>query len=91
MVYTKENENTYLFEGKILLHDFYRIMELDDNIFEDVKGDADTLAGLILELEGEIPEKNSTIKCKNFTFTVVSADKRRIKQIRAKREPEVTE
>lgn len=88
VVYVQENENTFLFEGKILLHDFYKITGIDDKVFEEVKGDADTLAGLILELKGEIPVKNSVISYKNFTFTINSADKRRIKQIRVKLESE---
>lgn len=87
VVYVQENDSTFLFEGKILLHDFYKITGVDDNVFDEVKGDADTLAGLILELKGEIPVKNSEISYKNFTFTIISADKRRIKQIRVKLEP----
>lgn len=80
--YTRISENTFLFDGKILLVDFYKAVECDDSIFNDVKGDADTLAGLILELKGEIPAFHEKIPCKNFLFTIEAVDKRRIKQIK---------
>ena len=80
--YSKLADNTYLFDGKTLLIDFYKTMECSDDIFNDVKGDADTLAGLILELKGEIPVKNEKISCKNFKFTIEAVDHRRIKQIK---------
>ena len=80
--FSKINENTYLFEGKTLLNDFLKIVNIEDDLFDDVKGDADTIAGLILELTGEIPEKNKKIDFKNLTFTIESVDKRRIKQIK---------
>ncbi len=80
--FTRISENTFLFDGKILLVDFYKAVECDDSIFNDVKGDADTLAGLILELKGEIPAFHEIIPCKNFQFTIEAVDKRRIKQIK---------
>lgn len=80
--YSKINENTYIFEGKTLLNDFLKIVDIDDDFFENIKGDADTIAGIILELTGEIPAKNKKIDYKNLTFTIESVDKRRIKQIR---------
>jgi gliding motility-associated protein GldE len=80
--YTQINENTYLFDAKILLNDFYKILHSEPTIFDAVKGDADTLAGLILELKGEIPEKNEEIEYKQFTFKIEAVDSRRIKQIR---------
>jgi gliding motility-associated protein GldE len=79
--YIKIDENNYLFEGKILLNDFFKILNLDEEIFDDVKGEAETLAGLILELKGELPRKNDTIPCKGFLFSIKSVDQRRIKQI----------
>jgi gliding motility-associated protein GldE len=82
IIYSKQDKNNYIFEGKILLNDFFKITNIKDDVFDEVKGDADTLAGLILELKGEIPEKNSTISYKNFNFRIESADKRRIKQIK---------
>jgi gliding motility-associated protein GldE len=87
--YTRLSENRYLFDGKTLLNDFYKVTGLEDNIFDDVKGEADTLAGLILELKGEFPEKNDTITCKNCVFAIEAVDNRRIKQIKVEiRNPE---
>ncbi len=80
--YTKISENKYLFDGKVLLHDFYKIIGFEDTIFDQIKGEADTLAGLILELKGEIPAKNDTITYNNFVFTIEAVDNRRIKQIK---------
>ena len=77
----------YVFEGKTLLNDFFKILKLDDDIFDDAKGDADTLAGLILELAGEIPKAGKTLKFKNFVFKVISSDIRRIKQIKVTYHP----
>ncbi len=82
IVYSKLDDNNYIFEGKTSLNDFCKILELDDRIFEDVKGDSDTLAGLILEMEGKIPERNEEIKYRNFLFNIESVDKRRIKRIK---------
>ena len=80
--FTKIAENKYLFDGKILLHDFYKITGTDDHIFDTHKGDADTLAGLILELKGEIPMVNEKLTCENFVFSIESVDNRRIKKIK---------
>ncbi|MBL7971453.1 MAG: gliding motility-associated protein GldE [Prolixibacteraceae bacterium] len=80
--YTKISENKYLFDGKTMLNDFYKVTGSDDTVFDDVKGEADTLAGLILELKGEIPAKNDTITCKNYVFIIEAVDNRRIKQIK---------
>jgi gliding motility-associated protein GldE len=80
--YTKIDEKTYLVKGKILLNYFFRVLGYEEDPFEDVRGESETLAGLILELTGEIPEKNQTVKYRNFSFTIESADRRRIKEIR---------
>jgi gliding motility-associated protein GldE len=82
VLYRKIDERTYIFEGKILLNDFYKILGIENEPFEEVKGESETLAGLILELTGEIPEKNQVIRFGNFSFMIESADRRRIKQIR---------
>ena len=81
-LYKKLSENKYVFDGKIMLVDFYRNLNMEDTIFNEVKGDADTLAGLILELKGEIPELNEKIRCKNFIFTIDAVNDRRIEKIR---------
>jgi len=80
--YTKISENKFIFDGKILLVDFYKIVNTSETIFDDVKGEADTLAGLILELKGEIPDQNEKITCKNFAFTIEAVNNRRIEQIK---------
>jgi putative hemolysin len=72
----------WLFEAKVPLNDFFKITGLDDSSFSDVKGEFETLAGLILELKGEIPQKGAKIEYRNFTFVVESVDKRRIKQLK---------
>jgi CBS domain containing-hemolysin-like protein len=79
---TRISENKYLFDGKIQLNDFYKITGCDSHTFDDCKGDADTLAGLILELKGEIPVLHEKINCKNFMFAIDAVDNRRIKKIR---------
>ena len=82
--YTRIDENTYLFDGKTLLNDFFKVTELDDEKFDDVRGEAETLAGLLLELKGDFPKVNDIIRCKNLDFTVMDMDKRRIKQVKIK-------
>jgi len=82
MLYRKIDDSTFIFEGKILLNDFNRILGNDDNPFEIVKGESETLAGLILELTGEIPGKDQTIRFGDYLFKIESADRRRIKEIR---------
>ncbi|HRX11653.1 MAG TPA: gliding motility-associated protein GldE [Draconibacterium sp.] len=80
--YSKISANTFLFDGKTLLGDFYKITKSDDTVFEEVKGDADTLAGLILELKGEIPIQHERAEYKQFVFTIEAVSNRRIKQIK---------
>ncbi len=81
-LYTKIDENNYLFEGKILLNDFYRVVNVDDSLFDSVRGEAETLAGVILEITGRLPSKNDTINHKQFRFTIDSVDNKRIKRIK---------
>ena len=80
--YTRVNANTYIFEGKTLLSDFYKIFDLDDETFEEVEGDADSLAGLLLEIKGDFPELNEKIDYQNFTFAVTELDGHRISKIK---------
>ena len=82
LTYSKLDENNYVFEGKAHLNDVYRIIEINGEEFEDAKGEADTLAGLIIEIEGRIPAKNEKIKFKNLLFTIESADNRKIKRVK---------
>lgn len=81
-MFRKIDEHTYIFEGKTLLNDFYRIFNIEGDPFEDVRGESETLAGLILELTGEIPQNGQKIKVGKFTFFIESADKRRIRELR---------
>ena len=80
--YTRINANTYIFEGKTLLSDFYKILDLDDETFKEVEGDADSLAGLLLEIKGDFPELNEKIDYQNFTFAVTELDEHRISKIK---------
>jgi CBS domain containing-hemolysin-like protein len=82
LLFRKLDEKTYIFEGKILLNDFCKIVDFEEELFEEVRGESETLAGLILELTGEIPQKGQIIKHGKFTFIIEAADKRRIKEIR---------
>ncbi|HUX59594.1 MAG TPA: gliding motility-associated protein GldE [Bacteroidales bacterium] len=91
LLFRKIDDKTYIFEGKILLNDFCKIMEIEEDVFEEVRGESETLAGLILELTGEIPEKDQTIKLGKFVFNIQSADKRRIKEIRVEFDKEESE
>lgn len=81
-LYSRIGENKFLFDGKTSLIDFCKVTNAEEQIFDDVKGDADTLAGLILELKGEFPAQHEKLVCKNFQFTIEAITKRRIKQIR---------
>ncbi len=80
--YTRLDDNTYLFEGKILLNDFYKVLDISDDMFEKVAGEAETLAGLVLELKGDFPKKGEIVKYDKYEFEIVSLDKRRIKKIK---------
>ena len=80
--FVRINANTYVFEGKTLLADFYKILKLDDDVFEEVEGDADTLAGLLLELKGDFPQPHERIEYGNFKFEIVELDGHRISKIK---------
>jgi putative hemolysin len=82
-LFTKVNDTTFIFDGKISLHDFLKVYELPDDIFDEIKGEADTLAGLILEITGDFPKLFEEIKYKNILFKIEAENKRRIKKIKA--------
>ncbi len=90
-IYSKLDANTYVFEGKTLLKDFCKITGADYELFSDVKGEADTLAGLILEIKQELPFKGEKVKFRNYEFQVEGVDNRRIKRIRVDIKPEPKE
>lgn len=80
--YTKLNQNTYVFEGKTLLTDFCKILEISDEEFEEVEGDADTLAGLLLELKGDFPVVHEKFYYKNYQFEILEIEGRRIAKVK---------
>jgi len=82
--YRKIDDSNYLFKGKVLLDDFLEILGLDYDPFTEIRGQSETIAGLVLELTGEIPKVKQTVNFKNYQFIVESADKRRITSIRLK-------
>ena len=80
--YIKIQNNTYIFEACTLLNDFIKIVEADQDSFKDIEGEADTLAGLILEIKGELPKKNEIITYQQHKFTILDVDNRRINKIK---------
>lgn len=88
LFYSKLDNDNFLFEGKTSLKDFLRIMDVEETkLFEDNKGEAETLAGFVLEINGETPNRRQKIFLENYTFTIESIDKRRIKRIKVTRTP----
>lgn len=81
MQYTKLTYNTYVFEGKTQLTDFVRLLDLDDEFFDEIE-DSDTLAGLLLELKGDFPSIHEVLKFKNLTFEVLKKEQRRISRVK---------
>jgi len=83
IIYSKLDEHNWIFDGKTSLKDFYRIIKLEEtSIFENKKGEAETIAGFVLEVSGGFPRKNEVIIYQDYTFTVEAIDKKRIKQIK---------
>ena len=84
--YSKIDANNYIFEGKTSIKDFCKVLDdEDEEIFEQEKGESETLAGFILEISGKFPKKGEKINFKNYTFTIEALDKKRIKQVKATR------
>ena len=82
IIYSQIDDKNFLFEGKINLKDFYRIVPVDEDLFDTTKGEAETLAGFILEVSGNFPKKGQKINFANCIFTVESVDHKRVKQIK---------
>ena len=80
--YVKLNDHTYVFEAKTLLSDFYKILKIDDEVFEKVDGEVDTLAGLLLEIKGEFPVLHEKLDYKNYHFEILEMDARRILKVK---------
>lgn len=84
--YSKIDENNYIFDGKTSIKDFCKILDDEDEaIFEEEKGESETLAGFLLEISGRFPKKGEKINFKNYTFTIEALDRKRIKQVKATR------
>ena len=83
LAYTKIDDYNFSFDGKTTLKEFYRVIHIEDESdFEDYKGEAETLAGFVLEISGIFPKKNSKINFKKYVFTIEELDKKRIKQVK---------
>ncbi|PHS54323.1 MAG: magnesium/cobalt efflux protein [Lutibacter sp.] len=83
LLYTKLDANNYLFEGKTNLKDFYKILEIEIvELFDESKGESETIAGFILEIHGKFPKKDEVIKFANFSFKIESLDEKRIKKVK---------
>lgn len=83
LIFTKIDDYNYTFDGKTTLKEFYKIIDLDDESdFENHKGEAETIAGFVLEISGVFPRRNSKINFKNYAFTIEALDKKRIKQVK---------
>ena len=83
LMYSKLDDNNYVFEGKTALKDFYKVIKIeDDTVFEAHKGEAETIAGFVLEISKSFPKLNSKINFENYVFTIEALDKKRIKRIK---------
>jgi putative hemolysin len=80
--FSQIDEKNFLFEGKINMKDFYRIVDVNEDVFESHKGEAETLAGFILEILGNFPKKDQKVAFENCVFTIETVDKKRVKQIK---------
>jgi len=87
VLYQKLDENTYLLEGKILLNDFCKIFNESVESLDEIRGEAETLAGLILEIKGEMPRKNDSLTLGRFDFKIEVVDNRRIKRVKVVAKP----
>ena len=81
-LYVKLNDGSYIFEGKILLSDFFKIVDVDESEFEKIISEVDTLAGLILEIKGDFPEKKEVVAYKQYRFQILEQDKQRISKVK---------
>jgi gliding motility-associated protein GldE len=82
LIYSKLDEYNYVFDGKTSLKDIYRVINLDFELFENNKGEAETIAGFVLEISGSFPKKHENIKFHGYTFYIESLDNKRIKQLK---------
>jgi CBS domain containing-hemolysin-like protein len=83
MLFIKLDETNYIWDGKFQINEFYKILDIKDDIFAEFRGETDTIAGLILEVKGEIPKKGEIIKINNYTFLILEANNRKIIRIKS--------
>lgn len=82
LLYKQIDENTYIFEGKISLNDFCKKLDLDIQLFDEVKGESESLGGLLLELNANLPKNGARIKFDDFEFVILAVDTRKIKKVK---------
>jgi putative hemolysin len=85
--YKKLDENTYIFEGKVSLNDFCKKLDLDIQLFDEVKGESESLGGLLLEINSSFPKNGTKIRYRNFEFLVLAVDTRKIKKVKVTIDP----
>ena len=83
------DKHTYLFEGKTLLQDVYRLTGIESGTFDEARKEADSLAGLILAIHGQIPKKDTELSYQNFHFKIIAVNKRRIEQVQLTINPKI--
>lgn len=83
--YSKLDENNFIFEGKVTIRDFCKVLDEEEELFEEEKGESETLAGFILEVSGKFPKRGEKINFEHFTFTIEAMDRKRIKQVKVTR------
>ncbi len=91
LLYSKIDDNRFVFEGKTSIKDFSKVIAIDEDFFEEEKGEAETLAGFILEISKKFPKKNEILKFEHLTFKVEAMDKRRVKQVKVTINPILNE
>ncbi len=82
ITYNKLDSNTFVFEGKTSLNDFCKVLQIETDRFEEIKGESESLGGLILELNRKLPKAGEKIRFEEFHFTIVAVDQKRIKRVR---------
>lgn len=86
-VYTRINNHTFVFEGKMLINDMCKYMDILPSVFDEVRNDAETIGGMLLEINSYLPKLGQELKYKNFTFKIESVDARKIKRVKVSIEP----
>ena len=82
LMYSKIDENNYVFDGKTSIKDFSKVIDVDEELFEEAKGETETLAGFILEISGKFPKKKEILNFQHLTFKIEAVEKRRLKQVK---------